>query len=84
MVMLADKMDPQALLANPFLDLPVLTAARAFLAEQENLSTPEGVVGMTPMTVMLTRQWGESSLGKCKYVLEKMSKCVFCLFYSEE
>jgi hypothetical protein len=72
MIMLADEMDRQALLANPFLDLPVLTAARAFLAERETLAKPPP--NMTPLTAMLTRQWGENSLERCKDVLAKMSK----------
>ncbi|CCO26563.1 putative transcriptional regulatory protein C530,05 [Rhizoctonia solani AG-1 IB] len=72
MVILADEVDQQALLANPFLDLTVLTAARAFLAERETLSKPPP--NMSAITVVLTRQWSEASLERCKVTLAKMSK----------
>ncbi|KAG8762808.1 hypothetical protein FRC11_007682 [Ceratobasidium sp. 423] len=55
MVILADEVDQQALLANPFLDLTVLTAARAFLAERETLTKPPP--NMSAITAVLTRQW---------------------------
>ncbi|KAF8681000.1 Fungal specific transcription factor domain [Rhizoctonia solani] len=72
MVILADEVDQQALLANPFLDLTVLTAARAFLAERETLSKPPP--NMSAITAVLTRQWSEASLERCKATLAKMSK----------
>ncbi|CAE6418786.1 unnamed protein product [Rhizoctonia solani] len=72
MVILADEVDQQALLANPFLDLTVLTAARAFLAEQETLTKPPP--NMSAITAVLTRQWSEASLERCKAILAKMSK----------
>jgi hypothetical protein len=75
MVILADEVDQQALLANPFLDLTVLTAARAFLAERETLTKPPP--GMSAITAVLTRQWSEASLERCKAILAKMSKYVF-------
>ncbi|KAG9123135.1 hypothetical protein FRC07_000189 [Ceratobasidium sp. 392] len=72
MVILADEVDQQALLANPFLDLTVLTAARAFLAERETLTKPPP--NMSAITAVLTRQWSEASLERCKAILAKMSK----------
>lgn len=72
MVILADEVDQQALLANPFLDLTVLTAARAFLAERETLAKPPP--NMSTITAVLTRQWSEASLERCKAILAKMSK----------
>ncbi|KAG8969247.1 hypothetical protein FRC03_003772 [Tulasnella sp. 419] len=72
MVNFADEIDANALIANPFLDLPILTAARAFLAEREFLAKPQE--SMTPLTVMLMRQWSENSLIHCKEALKKMSK----------
>lgn len=72
MVILADEVDQQALLANPFLDLTVLTAARAFLAERETLNKPPS--NMSAITAVLTRQWSEASLERCKAILAKMSK----------
>jgi hypothetical protein len=54
MVSFADEIDSNALVANPFLDLPILTAARAFLAEREFLAKPPE--NMAPMTVQLMRQ----------------------------
>ncbi|KAG9102690.1 hypothetical protein FRC06_001437 [Ceratobasidium sp. 370] len=72
MVILADEVDQQALLANPFLDLTVLTAARAFLAERETLSKPPP--NMSAITAVLTRQWSEASLERCRAILAKMSK----------
>ncbi|EUC67392.1 C6 transcription factor [Rhizoctonia solani AG-3 Rhs1AP] len=72
MVILADEVDQQALLANPFLDLTVLTAARAFLAERETLTKPPS--NMSAITAVLTRQWSEASLERCKAILAKMSK----------
>jgi len=54
MVSFADEIDSNALVANPFLDLPILTAARAFLAEREFLAKPPA--NMTPMAVLLMRE----------------------------
>lgn len=54
MVSFADEIDADALVANPFLDLPILTAARSFLAEREFLAKPDQ--NMPPITVMLMRQ----------------------------
>jgi len=70
MVTLAAEMDQQALFANPFLDLPILTAARAFLAERETLAHPPP--SMTTMSILLSRQWAETSLEKCMGFLTKM------------
>ncbi|KAG8996537.1 hypothetical protein FRB94_008208 [Tulasnella sp. JGI-2019a] len=72
MISLADEMDENSLIANPFLDLPILTAARAFLAERETLAKPPE--NMSSMTVTLMRQWSEMSLERCKDALKKMSK----------
>ncbi|KAG8863081.1 hypothetical protein FRB96_009261 [Tulasnella sp. 330] len=72
MISLADEMDENSLIANPFLDLPILTAARAFLAERETLAKPPE--HMSSMTVSLMRQWSEMSLERCKDALKKMSK----------
>ncbi|KDQ14517.1 hypothetical protein BOTBODRAFT_32649 [Botryobasidium botryosum FD-172 SS1] len=70
MVTLAAEMDQQALYANPFLDLPILTAARAFLAERETLARPPP--SMTTMSILLSRQWAETSLEKCMRFLTQM------------
>jgi hypothetical protein len=72
MVCLADEIDSDSLIANPFLDLPILTAARAFLAEREFLAKPPE--SMSATTVVLMRQWSETSLERCKDALKKMSK----------
>lgn len=72
MVSLADEVDSDSLIANPFLDLPILTAARSFLAEREFLAKPPE--NMSPMMVLLMRQWSETSLDRCKDALKKMSK----------
>lgn len=74
MVSLADELDMDSLIANPFLDLPILTAARAFLAEREYLAKPPP--NMPSMNVLLMRQWSETSLDRCKDALKKMSKYV--------
>lgn len=71
MILLANEVDQDALLANPFLDLPILTAGRAFLAEREIMTKPPP--NMSSITMMLHLQWGESSLERCKEVLGKMS-----------
>ena len=70
MVILANEVDADSLLANPFLDLPILTAARGFLAEREFVTSPPS---FSSMILMLQLQWSESNLGKCEEILEKMS-----------
>lgn len=70
MVILAHEVDADSLLANPFLDLPILTAARGFLAERDSVTNPPSV---SSMMLMLQLQWSESNLGKCKEILERMS-----------
>ncbi|KAG8906055.1 hypothetical protein FRB99_007712 [Tulasnella sp. 403] len=72
MVSLADEIDTDSLIANPFLDLPILTAARGFLAEREFLNKPPD--SMSPMSVLLMRQWSDTALGRCKDALKKMAK----------
>ena len=74
MVSLADEFDADSLIANPFLDLPILTAARAFLAEREFLAKPPE--NMSPTMVLLMRQWSETSLDRLKDALKKMG-CTF-------
>lgn len=71
MVLLANEVDEKALISNPFLDLPILTAARGFLADRELISqaNPQGNNAL----VFLRLQWGESNLERCKEVLGKMS-----------
>lgn len=71
MVLLANEVDEKALISNPFLDLPILTAARGFLADRELLQQP-GNQGNTG-AVLLRLQWGEINLAQCKDVLGKMS-----------
>lgn len=71
MVLLASEVDEKALISNPFLDLPILTAARGFLAEREVVQ--KGTPHPNTALMLLRLQWGESSLEQCKEVLEKMS-----------
>lgn len=71
MVLLASAEDEKALISNPFLDLPILTAARGFLAERETVQ--KSTSHSNTALLLLRLQWGESSLEQCKAVLEKMS-----------
>lgn len=71
MILLANEVDQKALISNPFLDLPILTAARGFLAERESLS--KTAPPMNPSLLMLRLQWGEASLEQCQHVLGTMS-----------
>lgn len=71
MILLANEVDEKALISNPFLDLPILTAARGFLADRELFfqANPQG----NTAPVFLRLQWGENNLERCKEVLGKMS-----------
>ncbi|KAF8335379.1 fungal-specific transcription factor domain-containing protein [Cantharellus anzutake] len=71
MVLLANEVDENSLLANPFLDLPILAAARGFLAERELVMKPPS--STSSMVHMHQLQWSESNLGKCKEILARMS-----------
>lgn len=71
MILLANEVDEKALISNPFLDLPILTAARGFLAERETVQ--KGTQYPNTSLMLLRLQWGESSLEQCKEVLGKMS-----------
>lgn len=71
MILLANEVDQKALISNPFLDLPILTAARGFLAERETLSKTAPPINTS--LLLLRLQWGESSLEQCQEVLSTMS-----------
>ncbi|KAF8321342.1 hypothetical protein DL93DRAFT_2073204 [Clavulina sp. PMI_390] len=71
MVLLAKEFDPKALISNPFLDLPLLTAARAFLAERE--SAPRPGASVYPQWLLVRLQWSEKGVEQCHDVLETMS-----------
>ncbi|KZP01230.1 hypothetical protein CALVIDRAFT_552314 [Calocera viscosa TUFC12733] len=69
MVLLTDEQGPLALMGNPFVDLPILTAARSFLEDRKEFPTAQ-----MPMNLIMSKKWPDSSIAKCKQFLAKMSK----------
>ncbi|EJT96846.1 hypothetical protein DACRYDRAFT_112461 [Dacryopinax primogenitus] len=69
MVLLTDEQGPLALMGNPFVDLPILTAARSFLEDRK-----EFPIAQMPMNLIMSKKWPDSSIAKCKQFLAKMSK----------
>jgi hypothetical protein len=69
MVLLTDEQGPLALMGNPFVDLPILTAARSFLEDRK-----EFPMAQMPMNLIMNKKWPDSSIAKCKQFLAKISK----------
>lgn len=62
---IAYTIDRTTLLANPFFDVPISVAARAFLAQR---------TVMIPDQTTLDNSWIESNLGTCMDVLANMAQ----------